>query len=269
MDSKKSEKLGQYIKEKRVNKKVTGKEFGELVGYSQSYISALENNRNKNIPNRNVLYNIATALSLIGYDFDTTLAELHAIAGYNTNSFVSEEQEKEMIQEFNKLRGMYDNVHNVKVKYPYMKLSYLLEKDFELYYDFEIDGTSHTLKLNKSQKQFLDKVIENLLIKDGAIEDIRKMRDESIETAHKTEIEIHLANEIDEARNIHNELRALKENFNSDTFKSIMEKYNPNFKHEKEFYTYDRLEYFLKVTKDKIKENTVNIEKLWEDDTND
>ena len=48
-----------------------------------------------------------------------------------------------------------------------------------------------------------------------------------------------------------------------------MEKYNPNFKHDIEFYTYDRLEYFLKVTKEKIKENRVNIGKLWEDDDND
>lgn len=269
MDSKKSEKLGQYIKEKRVNKKVTGKAFGELVGYSQSYISALENNRNKNIPNRNVLYNIATALNLIGYDFDTTLAELHAIAGYNSNSFVSEEQEKEMIHEFNKLRGMYDNVHNVKINYPYMNLSYLLENDFELYYDFYHNDLKHTIKINESQKHFLNKIIEILLIKDGVEDDIQTMIDENTEITHKTNIEIHLANEIDEARNIYNELQSLKENFNNEEFKSIMEKYNPNFKHEIEYYTYDRLEHFLRVTKEKIKDNTVSIQKLWEDDDHD
>lgn len=66
-------KFGEYIREKRLNKKIAGKEFAEMVGISPTYLNDLEKGR-KSIPASEKLLKIVETLfdnedeKIVAYD---------------------------------------------------------------------------------------------------------------------------------------------------------------------------------------------------------
>lgn len=62
--------------------KISAREFGDRIGYSQSYISALENNQKSTIPSKEVLNKFSSVYAELGYNHAEVLNELFVLAGY-------------------------------------------------------------------------------------------------------------------------------------------------------------------------------------------
>ncbi|NIK68773.1 helix-turn-helix transcriptional regulator [Paenibacillus sp. BK720] len=67
--------LGQYLKSKRIQKNLTLDELGELTGYSNPYLSQIENGRKKKMPSPELLKKLGAAL---GVEYSLLMQE----AGY-------------------------------------------------------------------------------------------------------------------------------------------------------------------------------------------
>ena len=176
MVNKKAQDLGRYIKMMRNEKKVSAKVFGELIGYSQSYISALENNHNNNVPNETVLKRLAKGFSEIGYSENEVLKEMYAIVGSLNDQELYRTYEKEFFYDWKEQNGEYDNVDDIFLNKPYLNLEYLLKSDlnlkFEHTYERKVPSENGEIKtvrgngtftLTREQKAFLYNTIKNMI----------------------------------------------------------------------------------------------------------
>lgn len=172
-----AKQLGEYIKKLRKDKKVTAKELGSYVGYSQSYISALENNNNNNVPSKKVLDRLATAFWHIGYSSKEVEKKLYEIAGYPPK-FDFLDKNDSLIMDMSKYVGSYDNISNQVLEKPYLSLSYLLENDFDLKFNYRNNGQDHMVTLENKHKVFIKNMISQMLLVDNIKEKIEKEMEE-------------------------------------------------------------------------------------------
>ncbi|MDJ1153040.1 helix-turn-helix transcriptional regulator [Macrococcus caseolyticus] len=183
MVNKKAEKLGEYIKKLRKDKNITAKELGSYVGYSQSYISALENNNNNNVPSRKVLNRLATAFGHIGYNSIEIEAQLYKIAGYpprhvNLNG-------EAINVHFNKYIGAYDNISQKPLEKPYLDLSYLLNNEFNLRFQYKNNGYDEYVDVSEKQKIFINNMITQVLLLDNIEQQIETQQSERLKEETK------------------------------------------------------------------------------------
>lgn len=174
MIDEKAKQLGNYIKKLRKEKNITAKEFGGYVGYSQSYISALENNNNNNVPSKKVLRRLATAFGHIGYNSLEIEEQLFNIAGYEISKFNSFDN---LNIELDKYIGAYDNLSKTTLDKPYLDLSYLLNNNFDLRFQYKYKDDDHYVSITEEQKQFIYDMVTRLL----KLEGIEKQIEEEIE----------------------------------------------------------------------------------------
>ena len=155
-----AQKLGEYIKKLRKDKKISAKELAGYVGYSQSYLSAIENNNNNNVPSKKVLNRIAEALWHIGYDSVEVKNQLYTIAGYKIDSEIMDDK---FFISYNNEIGAYDNLSDKVLEKPYLDLNYLLENDFALKYNYKNNGIVFHVDLEKKHKKLINEIIKNIL----------------------------------------------------------------------------------------------------------
>jgi len=89
-------KLGQLIKEKRVAKGLTLDELGEAIGYSNPYLSQIENGKRKKIPSKELLMKVAEELNIESM-------QILNLAGYVPDQFINDLCSglmKELLNEF-------------------------------------------------------------------------------------------------------------------------------------------------------------------------
>ncbi|GGB09791.1 XRE family transcriptional regulator [Macrococcus hajekii] len=226
MINKEAEKLGEYIKKLRKDKKVTAKELAGYVGYSQSYISAIENNNNNNVPSKRVLIRLAEALKCIGYDYKETLNTLYKICGY-PDEF--ESWNKNFINQLNKLRGMYDNLSNETLNKPYLNIEYLLTSKLDLVFSYKKNDYDHYVNLTEKQKRYILTMITEMLYLTGVEEKIDGEINQAIEENNKINnemlVDINISEKISKLRKHLEILNTLNKNFSEENFRF---EYNTN-----------------------------------------
>lgn len=221
MEETASKKIGEYIKRLRKESKVSARELGSFVGYSQSYISALENNVNKNTPSKQVLDKIASALSAIGYNHFRVRDELYERAGY---AIPSKEYDDNIKEAYTRYSGYYDNLNQVYLDRPYLNLSYLLEEDnLEMYFNYYHNDIEHNVLLGEKEKVFINEIVKQMLIKDGIEERLESDEQNAIDetglfyTNNKNIIDTE--NALSLRRKILRGLYDIKKNYSDDKFK--------------------------------------------------
>ncbi|KAA1039489.1 helix-turn-helix transcriptional regulator [Macrococcus equipercicus] len=221
MINEEARQLGDYIKKLRKNKKVTAKELGSYVGYSQSYISAIENNNNNNVPSKKVLNRLATALRHIGYDHADVEEKLYSIAGYPSRRHIAHDDDFKI--SYSKYLGAYDNLSNVPLEKPYLDLFYVLDNKFDLKFQYKNNGFDEYVELNDKHKSFIKNMITQLLFMEDIEENIKIGYEKALEEQAKiNHIEVYydeIAQKLDRLRNDLRVLNDLRKNFSEENFK--------------------------------------------------
>lgn len=220
MINEKSEQLGKYIRKLRKEKNISAKELGSYVGYSQSYISALETNKNNNIPSKKVINRLADAFHYIGYRSREIEKEMYKICGYPVR--FSEFDNGEFMEGYSKYIGSYDNLSNEILNKPYLDLDYLLKNDFNLKFTYKYDNAESIVNITKEQKDFIHNMINSLLKVSGIEETIKNEREKEEEESNRISKEMQVFQIIEEKRDrLAHDLKALnklKSNFSEESF---------------------------------------------------
>ncbi|WP_414054639.1 helix-turn-helix domain-containing protein [Macrococcus equi] len=220
-------KLGEFIKELRKEKKVSGKELASYVGYSQSYLSAIENNNNNNVPNKKVLSKIAEALSQIGYEFNDIENQLFIIAGYPPIKSDTLNLGYSMAHDYNKKLGYFDNLSNEMLSKPYLDLNYLLTNDFELKFTMDHNGKKYRISLNEKQKSFINNLIKEMLVLSDVQNEINSIESKQKKIDEFKPLQFNIGVKIEALKNDLKILYELQKDFNKDHFRKIL---NENIK---------------------------------------
>ncbi|WP_144781781.1 helix-turn-helix domain-containing protein [Macrococcoides caseolyticum] len=259
MINQRAEQLGEYIKKLRKDKKVTAKELAGYVGYSQSYISAIENNNNNNVPSKRVLTRLAEALKYIGYDYKETLNTLYEICGYPD---VFDSWDKTLINELNKLQGMHDNLTNETLNKPYLNLEYLLTSKLDLVFNYKKNEYDHNVFLTDKQKKFINTMITEMLylngVEDKIDEEINITLEENEKINNEMLADITISEKISKLRKHLEILNNLKKNFSEEKFKY---EYNTNL-YLLNYDGIDKIKFDKKTLQEAINTVTSEIQKL-------
>lgn len=273
MINQRAKQLGEYIKKLRKEKKVTAKELGSYVGYSQSYISALENNNNNNVPSKKVLERLTTALWNIGYDYNEVKSQLFEICGYPSPNLIT--NEVNFKDGYLKYLGAYDNLSDTPLDKPYLDISYLLNNNFDLRFQYKNHDFDEHVSLNEKHKHFIYTMITQLLYTEGIEDQIIKEREKYDEENQKVIEEMKpyqiLEDKLDNLRHDLRILNKVKKNFSEESFEKEYEnlrvlKFATNETDPEETFTMNNLMLGIELLGKEIEETTKEYDNLDKED---
>lgn len=152
-----SESLGEYINRIRKEKDITLKELSGTIGYSEAYISMVENGK-KNNPSYEFLSSVAKGMAITDRDERTEIHnKLMSLAGYKDFQDELSPVQKAIHEYFEGVKKNYIDGSTMLLSFAGFDLH---EIDNDTFILFRTDGTGNTIRISKEE---LEVLIEDLL----------------------------------------------------------------------------------------------------------
>lgn len=162
-------KIGNYLKQLRISKKISAKKISEKTSYSPGHISGVETGK-KGIPSVKFIEKYVKELSSNEDEYNNYLLEIESLSDneldFNLNSHLTSENNS-LISTF--IPG--DNPYRMVVKSPNSSLLAVENSDApinDLYFhlnDFHNPKYFRRIKLNEDDKDYINDLIQNYIIR--------------------------------------------------------------------------------------------------------
>lgn len=156
-----SETLGEYIRRIRSEKKITLKELSATIGYSEAYISMVENEK-KNNPSYEFLSSVAKGMAITDGDERTKIhGKLMELAGYSEINYI--DSFYELFSNSTPSLNLFNSVTN--------GVSFQKQLDFpvnDLYFHLTDENNKKMYKsiiLNDNDRKYINSMIEMYLLR--------------------------------------------------------------------------------------------------------